>query len=124
MMDVFKQQEETEMTYIILKDTLGNGLTTFNSSELELYSKDQLEEGILAAAQDLFDEEGVNSVYEYEEQHASLFISDAIVICEIVDTIDGTYASDYIRNLIVESKIKQSNEEYELYLKLKEKFEK
>jgi len=45
MMDVFKQQEETEMTYIILKDTLGNGLTTFNSSELELYSKDQLEEG-------------------------------------------------------------------------------
>jgi hypothetical protein len=112
------------MTYIILKDTLGNGLTTFNSSELELYSKDQLEEGILAAAQDLFDEEGVNSVYEYEEQHASLFISDAIVICEIVDTIDGTYASDYIRHLIVESKIKQSNEEYELYLKLKEKFEK
>jgi hypothetical protein len=46
------------------------------------------------------------------------------VICEIVDTIDGTYASDYIRNIVVESKIKQSNEEYELYLKLKEKFEK
>jgi len=103
------------MTYIILRDTFGNGLTTFNSSELELYSKDQLEEGILAAAQ---------GVYEYEEEHAPLVISDAIVICEIMDTIDGTYASDYIRNLIVESKIKQSTEEYELYLKLKEKFEK
>jgi len=60
----------------------------------------------------------------YEEEHAPLVISDAIVICEIVDTIDGTYASDYIRNLVVESKIKQSTEEYELYLKLKEKFEK
>jgi hypothetical protein len=41
-----------------------------------------------------------------------------------VDTIDGTYTSNYIRNVIVESKIKQSTEEYELYLKLKEKFEK
>jgi hypothetical protein len=112
------------MTYIILKDTLGNGLTTFNSSELELYSKDQLEEGILAAAQDLFDEEGLDSVYEYEEEHAPLVIGDAIVICEIVDTIDGTYTSNYIRNIIVENKIKQSTEEYELYLKLKEKFEK
>ena len=114
------------MTYIILKDTLGDGLTTFNSSKLELYGKDQLEEGILAAAQDFFDEEGLDSVYEYEEEHAPLVISDAIVICEIVDTIDGTYVyvSDYIRNVIVESKIKQSNEEYKLYLKLKEKFEK
>jgi hypothetical protein len=112
------------MTYIILRDTFGDGLTTFSSSGLELYDKDQLEEGILAAAQDLFDEDGVDSVYEYEEEHAPLVISDAIVICEIVDTIDGTYASDYIRNHIVESKIKQSTEDYELYLKLKEKFEK
>jgi hypothetical protein len=112
------------MTYIILKDTLGNGLTTFNSSKLGLYDKDQLEEGILAAAQDLLDADGVDSVYEYEEEYAPLVIGDAIVICEIVDTIDGTYTSDYIRHLIVESKIKQSNEEYELYLKLKEKFEK
>jgi hypothetical protein len=112
------------MTYIILKDTFGNGLTTFNSSKLELYGKDQLEEGILAAAQDLLDADEVDSVYEYEEEHAPLVIGDAIVICEIVDTIDGTYTSNYIRHLIVESKIKQSNEEYELYLKLKEKFEK
>jgi hypothetical protein len=91
---------------------------------LELYDKDQLEEGILAAAQDLLDADGVDSVYEYEEEYAPLVIGDAIVICEIVDTIDGTYTSNYIRNLIVESKIKQSTEEYELYLKLKEKFEK
>jgi len=110
------------MTYIILRDTFGAGLTTFNSSGLELYSKDQLEEGVVAAAQELLDADGIDSVYEYEEDHAPLVISDAIVICEIMDTIDGTYASDYIRNLIVESKIKQSNEEYELYLKLKEKF--
>ncbi len=112
------------MTYIILRDTFGAGLTTFNSSGLELYSKDQLEEGVVAAAQELLDADGIDSVYEYEEEHAPLVISDAIVICEIMDTIDGTYASDYIRNLIVESKIQQSNEEYELYLKLKEKFEK
>lgn len=112
------------MTYIILCDTFGNGLKPFTSLGLEVYDKDQLEEVVAAAAQDLLDEDGVNSVYEYEEEHAPLLISDAIVICEIMDTIDGTYASDYIRHIVVESKIKESNEEYELYLKLKEKFEK
>jgi hypothetical protein len=112
------------MTYIILRDRFGDGLTTFKSTGLELYGKDQLEEVVVGAAQELLDEDGVDSVYEYEEDHAPLLISDAIVICEIMDTIDGTYASDYIRHIVVESKIKESNEEYELYLKLKEKFEK
>jgi hypothetical protein len=36
----------TEMTYIILKDTLGNGLKPFTSLGLELYNKDQLEEAV------------------------------------------------------------------------------
>ncbi len=108
------------MTYIILRDTYGNGLKPFTSLELEVYNKDQLEEAVAVAAQELLDENG-ETMEEYEENES---LSDSIVICEIVDTIDGTYASDYIRNIIVENKIKQSNEEYELYLKLKEKFEK
>jgi hypothetical protein len=112
------------MTYLILRDTFGDGLTTFRSTELEIHGIDQLEEAVVAVAQELLDQDGVDSVCEYEEEHAPLVISDAIVICEIVDNIEGADTTNYIRNLIVESKVKQSVEEYELYLKLKEKFEK
>jgi hypothetical protein len=65
------------MTYIILKDTLiGNLKKVFLLRHKTFLMK------------------GLDSVYEYEEEHAPLVISDAIVICEIVDTIDGTYVSD------------------------------
>ena len=44
------------MTFIILKDTFGNGLTTFKSTGLEVYDKDLLEEYVAAAAQELLDD--------------------------------------------------------------------
>ena len=112
------------MTYIILRDTRA-GLTTFESTKLEVFSEQSLPEAVFAAGQELMDEVGIDTVNEYEEElgrHGA--ISDEIVICEILEEIDKMSADDYIRHHIVEAKIKQSTDEYSLYIKLKKKFEK
>ncbi len=112
------------MTYIILRDTLGAGLTTFESTELEVFSEQSLPEAVVSVGQELMDNAGIDTVNEYEEELGShLAISDEIVICEIIEEIDKMSADDYIRHHIVEAKIKQSTDEYGLYLKLKKKFE-
>lgn len=112
------------MTYIILRDTLGAGLTTFESTKLEVFSERDLPEAIVAVGQELMDNAGIDTVNEYEEELGRhLTISDEIVICEIIDEVDKMSAYDYIRHHIVEAKIKQSTDEYGLYLKLKKKFE-
>jgi hypothetical protein len=112
------------MTYIILRDTFGAGLTTFESTKLEVFSEKYLPEAVVSVGQELMDEAGIDTVNEYEENLGRhLAISDEIVICEIVDEVDKMSADDYIRHHIVEAKIKQSTDEYGLYLKLKKKFE-
>ncbi len=112
------------MTYIILRDTLGAGLTTFESIRLEVFSEKDLPEAVVSVGQELMDEVGIDTVNEYEEELGRhLAISDEIVICEIIGEIDNISVEDYIRHHIVEAKIKQSTDEYGLYLKLKKKFE-
>ncbi len=112
------------MTYIILRDTLGAGLATFESTKLEVFSEQSLPEAVVEVGQELMDNAGIDNIYEYEEELGRhLAISDEIVICEIIDEVDKMSADDYIRHHIAEFKIKQSTDEYELYLKLKKKFE-
>lgn len=112
------------MNYIILKTGFCKGISLFKSTELKTYHKEELPEVLLTVGQELLDEGEYNSVYDYERDNYPEPIEDRILVCEIPTTIDGTYIGTYIRYHIVESKIKQSDEEYELYLKLKEKFEK
>jgi hypothetical protein len=50
-------------------------------------------------------------------------MGETLVICEIVDEIKGKLVDDYIYDVIREEEKKENTEEYELYLKLKEKFE-
>jgi hypothetical protein len=112
------------MTYIILRDNRA-GLTTFESTKLEVFNEQSLPEAVVAVGQELMDEVDIDNVDEYEEELGGHFaISDEIVICEIIDEVDKMSADVYIRHHIVEAKIKQSTDEYGLYLKLKKKFEK
>jgi hypothetical protein len=112
------------MTYIILKTGFCKGISLFKSTELKTYHKDDLPKVLSTVGQELLDEGGYSNVYDYERDCYPEPIQDRILVCGILNTIDGTYVGNYIRHIIVESKIKQSSEEYELYLKLKEKFEK
>jgi hypothetical protein len=111
------------MNYIILKSGFCKGISLFKSTGLKIYHKDELPKVLSTVGQELLDEGAYNSVYDYERDCYPELIGDKILVCEISTTIDGQYIGDYIRYNIVESRIKQSNEEYELYLKLKEKFE-
>jgi len=46
-----------------------------------------------------------------------------LVICEIAETIKGKNVDNYIRDVLKAQEEKENREEYELYLKLKKKFE-
>ena len=105
------------MTYIILRDTFGSGLKPFTSLGLEVYNKDQLEEAVVAAAQELLDEDGIETMGEYDR-----IISNTIVICEIVEKIGGMSVENYIKEVVKQREDTERKERYELYLKLKEEF--
>ena len=51
-------------------------------------------------------------------------MSKTLVICEILDEVKGKNVSNYIGDVLQQQEEKENTEEYELYLKLKEKFEK
>lgn len=110
------------MTYIILKETHGRGLTTFNSVGLEVYDKDQLEEAVATAAQELLDEGACETVEEYDNMYAFITISNTIVICEIVEKIGCISVENYIKEVVKQREDTERKERYELYLKLKEEF--
>lgn len=109
------------MTYIILRDTLGDGLEQIPNIDLWVIDKEQLPEWTLDAADIIMGDDGYESVTEYEKDGPK--IEDEIVICEILGEIDGVPIDKWIRHQVVEGKIKKSNEEYQDYLRLKEKFE-
>ena len=50
-------------------------------------------------------------------------MEETLVICEIVETIKDKSVDTYIRDVLKGQEEKQNKEEYELYLKLKEKFD-
>jgi len=111
------------MTYIILRDTLGCGLKTISNIGLDVFEKDQLDEYICHAAEIIADEDGYGDLSNYLE-HAPC-IGDSLAICEILTKTEfGTPVSDYVFDVVEERKNEKEKEEYELYLKLKEKFDK
>ena len=112
---------DSKMTYIILRDTLGDGLEQIPNIDLCVIDKEQLPEWTLEAAEIIMNDEGCGSVIEYEMDGPK--IEDEIVICEILGEIDGVPIDKWIRHQVVEGKIKKSNKEYQEYLRLKEKFE-
>jgi len=109
------------MTYIILRDTFGNGLETISDIGVNVIEERHLDEYICNAAEILLHEDGWATVEAYDEENIP--ISETLVICEIAETIKGKSVDTYIRDVLKAQEEKENKEEYELYLKLKEKFE-
>ena len=110
------------MTYIILRDTFGRGLETISNIGLEVIEEHQLDEYISAAAEIILDEDGWDGVEAYDQENIPM--GETLVICKIVETIKDKNVDNYILDVLKAQEEKENTEEYELYLKLKEKFEK
>ena len=99
------------MTYIILRDTFGDGLETISNIRLDVIENHQLNEYICDAAEIVANEDG------------SITMGETLVICEIVGELKGKSVDTYILDVLKGQEEKQNSEDYQLYLKLKEKFE-
>lgn len=53
--------------YVILRDTLGDGLDTFGYTQLEVIEEKDLDEAVQAAIDQILEEEGAETVKEYKE---------------------------------------------------------
>lgn len=111
------------MTYIILRDTFGNGLETISNIRLDMIKNHQLNEYICDAAEIVANEDGYESVSQYIKEDR-ICMGETLVICEIVEELKGKSVDTYILDVLKGQEEKQNSEDYQLYLKLKEKFEK
>ena len=114
------------MTYIILRDTFGRGLETISNIGLEIIEEHELDDYICDTTEIILEEVGYESLSEYEKKwdDGANPIGDEIVICEIVGELKGKNVDTYIRDVLTQKEEEKNKEDYELYLKLKEKFEK
>ena len=111
------------MSYIILRDSFGQGLQTISKIGLIEIDGRQLEDYICDAAEAIVEEDDqYASVSDYEED-GNAPMSETLVICEVLDTIGNCKVSNVIKDALYNRKNQKEQEEYELYLTLKEKFE-
>lgn len=108
-------------TYIILRDTFGDGLEVIPGVDLEVIDEADLSKWVFDAASIILSEEGYTYLQEYEKYH--LKIGEEIVVCQIVDKIQGVLATKWIRDQIADQEEAERKEQYELYLKLKKRFD-
>jgi hypothetical protein len=110
------------MTYIILRDTFGRGLETIPNIGVDVIEEHQLDEYICSAAEITLAEDGWDGVDAYDEENEPM--GETLVICEILGELKGKNVDTYIQDVLKQKEEKENTEEYEIYLKLKEKFEK
>ena len=108
------------MTYIILRDTFGDGLETFPDVRLEVIGdKEELSVYVTEAFDFIVsDDDDCNT------DNVDFYDLNEIVICKILDDIDGVDTSTWVKEQIIKNKKQVDDEEYQYYLKLKEKVEK
>ena len=110
------------MTYIILRDTFGNGLETISNIGLDVIEEHQLDQYICDAA-GIIANEDYRSVSDYNDD-GNPSMGKVLVICKIVGELKGKNIDDYILDVLKKQEEKRNREEYDLYLELKKKFEK
>jgi len=101
------------MTYIVLKDTFGDGLDTVDRFDLDvLGDTEQLDDAIIAAVEEI-EESGFNEELSFE----------GVVVCKILEEINGVAVSEYVRRVYAADRNKQKGDRYKLYQELKAEFE-
>jgi hypothetical protein len=114
----------TQKRYIVVLDTMGDGLQVFPKIELDVYDgEEQLKEAVLYAADYILSDEE-HELEEYKDyERCGLKIAEQIVILELDDDFTTEKRNKFIYETI-ESQISETRDnDYEQYLKLKEKFE-
>lgn len=110
--------------YIVLVDTMGDGLELIPELELDIYDgEEQLREGVLYAVDYLLSEDG-HELDEYKDyERGGPKIAEQIVILELDDDATIEKRNKFIYEAIESQISKTKDEDYEQYLKLKKKFE-
>ena len=101
------------MDYIVLRDTLGDGLEVVDlTDQPDVLSRSELDQYVAGLVDERIDNgDSVDLACE------------SVVICEILDTIDGENVKDYAKK-VHKNRLSESKEERRaLYLKLKSEFE-
>jgi hypothetical protein len=105
--------------FVILRDTFGAGLRA-TQDDLYVYQNiEELNQGIIRAALDIIAEDGIESFIDYDMCNPITPLSDAIVVL----TFYKGDSSEYVQSVLLDYEKKQNDEEYQQYLRLKEKFE-
>ncbi len=108
---------EDEKSYVIVYDTFGEGLVANPkmTPEVEIFhNKEELDFGIVEA---YYGAEDMLNLDMGDDSKVSKLAIESMVICEVVRM------EDYVRS-VVEGHLKEEREEdYQTYLKLKERFE-
>ena len=108
---------EEGKSYVIVYDTFGEGLISGpnGTSDVDIYhSKEELDMGIVDAyhiAENLLDLD-VN-----EDSKVSKLAISSVVICEVLDM------GEYAKNVVTQYLDSEREKDYQMYLKLKERFE-
>jgi hypothetical protein len=118
-------------TFIILRDTLGEGFITFEGLELEpIYDLNELCITVQDIIEEILTEDGVESIESYEKIEDKIPLDEQICIFKIAEEIDNLSINDFIYDQMHKLKMKQAKDrdnhdkgDYELYLKLKDKYE-
>lgn len=108
------------MTYIILRDTFGD-LETIPGIEFAEFTEEELGDAVYNAVEAIMDSvDSMKNVDEYSNEQI-LSSSEELAIFRSVDKVGDMNIEEFIKTNAV---IDFENYEYNLYLKLKEKFEK
>lgn len=108
------------MTYIILRDTFGD-LETIPGIEFTEFTEEELGDAVYNAVEAIMDSmDSMKNVDEYSNEQI-LSSSEELAIFRSVDKVGDMMIEEFIKTNAV---IDFENYEYNLYLKLKEKFEK
>jgi len=110
--------------YIVVLDTMGDGLQVIPGIELDIYGgEEQLRDAVLYAADYILGDHG-HELHEYKiHERGGPKIADQIVILELDDDATIEKRNKFIYETLDSQISKTKDDDYEQYLKLKEKFE-
>ena len=115
-----------EKYYFLLRDTFGDGLQPFDFLGIDTFPESELIPHLEACIDEILKESGCSSSDGYLKDVSWTF-EEEICVYESVERVGGLPLEDYIKKICedFDKKISEEDneEEYETYLRLKEKYE-